>query len=59
MLPSTIAPEYAMTAYGEATAMNGLTVATFWRPLALVLTIAYALVVVRHYNAAAAGDARP
>lgn len=50
MLPSTIAPEHALTAYGEATAIHGLTLATFWWPVAFVLAIAYAVVVQRHYR---------
>ena len=50
MLPSTIAPEHALTAYGEATAIHGLTLATFWWPVAFVLAIAYAVVIHRHYR---------
>ena len=54
MLPSTLAPEHALTAYGGATATRGLTLALFWWPLAFVLAIGYALVVLRHF-----GDAAP
>ena len=53
MLPSTIAPEHAMTAYGEATAPLGLRIATLWWPLAFVLSVGYAFVVYR--NAAQTG----
>jgi cytochrome d ubiquinol oxidase subunit II len=52
MLPSTIAPEHAMTAYGEATATRGLTIGTYWWPLAFVLSAAYAVVILRHYRSA-------
>lgn len=50
MLHSTFAPEYSLTAYRGATAERGLVIALFWWPVAFVLALAYAAVVMREYR---------
>jgi cytochrome d ubiquinol oxidase subunit II len=57
MLHSTKAPEHSLTAYGEATARHGLTLAIVWWPIAFVLAIGYAVIVVRKYGLSPASPA--
>jgi cytochrome d ubiquinol oxidase subunit II len=54
-LRSTVAPEYSLTAYNGATSSNGLAIALFWWPLALVLAFTYFTLIMRSYR----GKVRP
>ena len=50
MLHSTLAREYSVTAYSGATAARGLAIALIWWPVALALSLTYAVVVIRSYT---------
>jgi cytochrome bd ubiquinol oxidase subunit II len=49
MLPSTLAPEYSLTAYAVASSQSTLVLASLWWPLALALAIAYFVFISRRY----------
>ena len=50
MLYSTLDPERSITAYGGAAPAHRLALALVWWPLALVLALTYATVVMRNYR---------
>jgi cytochrome d ubiquinol oxidase subunit II len=49
VLFSTLAPANSLTVYNTAASMKSLELALVWWPVALVLTVAYYLFVLRHY----------
>ena len=49
MLPSTLSPEYSLSAYAVASSPTALALASVWAPIGLVLAIAYAIFVARRY----------
>lgn len=55
MLHSTLAPEHSMSAYDGSAGEHSLRVAIVWWPIALLLSIACAVFVLRHYR----GRVRP
>jgi cytochrome d ubiquinol oxidase subunit II len=50
MLHSTLGSEHSITAYSAAANEHGLAVALVWWPVALVLSVAYAVFVSRHFR---------
>ena len=50
MLYSTLAPEDSLTAYQNAAAGAGLTIALVWWPIAFVFSVVYFLFIYRHYS---------
>lgn len=52
MLHSTLEAEHSLTAHGAAAPVRGLTLAMFWWPMAFVLAIGYAAIVLRRFGAA-------
>jgi cytochrome d ubiquinol oxidase subunit II len=50
MLPSTLAPEYSLTAYAVASSRSTLVLASLWWPAGLALTIAYFAFISRRYT---------
>jgi cytochrome d ubiquinol oxidase subunit II len=49
MLRSTLSPESSLSAYQNAAAGQGLTVALLWWPVALIFAVIYFLFIYRHY----------
>jgi len=50
MLYSTFAPEYSLSAYQNAAAGYGLSIALVWWPIALILSMTYFIIIYRHYT---------
>ena len=50
MLHSTLAPEYSLSAYQNAAARHGLTLALVWWPVSMIFSVAYFLFVHRYYT---------
>lgn len=50
MLLSTLAPESSLTAYNASAHANSLWLAAIWWPFALIMTIVYAVLIIRYYS---------
>jgi cytochrome d ubiquinol oxidase subunit II len=50
LLPSTLGPQFSMTAYQAASSPRGLALALFWWPLALALAFTYVWFIARQFR---------
>jgi len=50
LLPSTLGPQFSMTAYQAASSAHGLALALLWWPLALVLAFTYVWFIARQFR---------